>query len=383
MTRGKHSPIGLDIGARWIKALQISRTGRDEQVCAAVRLRRAAATPELGHDEADALLGVLHRRGFVGSRAVLSASHEKLVRHAFELPPRDSGAPVAMLARAELARTGRIDPNAMEMCWWETPACARSTRGGAAAESGGGGPGGAPVYALGMSHADAGVLVDTLEDAGLAVVAIDAPTTACARAAAQSPQYPALGGLILVEIGWSTVCIAAFAEGVPVYERLLEDSGIGRVVSRVITELKVSPEVAEHIVNSTGRAPQPAAQAPEPETTDRRQEPELLGVARKLISAQFDTLFDEIRASVSYAARRFAGHGGGGAASPTVFVGGGCGVAGVADRIESAFGQTARALAPDACVPFCPSAAHASADPSFMCALGLALHDGSHPGDAA
>ncbi len=118
MKHHRFSPIGLDVGSRWIKAVQISHTRDGLEVCAATRLRRTRTTPELGPAEADSLVGVLSRQGFQGERFVLSAPQGRLLRLGFELPPRESGAPLAMLARAELARVGKCDQTAMEMCWW-------------------------------------------------------------------------------------------------------------------------------------------------------------------------------------------------------------------------------------------------------------------------
>lgn len=398
MTR-KRSPIGLDVGSRWIKAVQVARGRQGVEIVAAAKVRRFVGSPEIDRAEADALLGVLNRQGFEGSRVVLAAPHEHLIRQGFDLPPRESGAPVGMLARAEMARVGRCAPDAMEMCWWETPAWARLGRGsggpgdaanaGGAATGGGAGSAGAPVYAIAMPHAAAVAMMDALEECGLRVIAIDAPTTAAFRAVERSNGRAEEGGApavsnggVLVELGWSTVCVSAFAGGVPVYERLLDDEGFGRVVARIRTELKVADEVAEHLVERVGLAA--AAQAGPSDVAsadrDRRQEPELLAAARKMISSHVDGLLDGVRASIAYAARRFA-VGGGDDGPPVCIVGGGCMIPGLQDRLRQNLSAAARVVRPGACVPCAAESAVAASDPSFVCALGLALHDGSHPGD--
>ncbi|MBX3385778.1 MAG: hypothetical protein KF768_04340 [Phycisphaeraceae bacterium] len=387
MNIGRRSPIGLDVGSRWIKAVQVARTRDGERIVAATRLRRSPSSHGAGMDsaEADALLGVLHRQGFNGQEVVLSAPHDLLIRHGFDLPPRESGAPVAVLARAELARIGRCVPAAMEMCWWETPSWARAGRAGGGAAPNATEGGGIPVYALGMAHESATALLDGLEESGWRVVAVDAPTTAAARAVERGATGGRLAfgaGMLLVEIGWSTVCISAFAGGVPVYERLLDERGLSRLADKLRTDLKVTPEVCEHLVESVGLTDaRPNSLDPAANATDRRQEPELLGVARKIIAAHADGMIDDIRASVSYASRRFVIGADAGSGAPVGFVGGGCVIPGLGERLSNAIGASASVIAAGQCVQCLPEAARAAGDPSFVCALGLALHDGSHPGD--
>ena len=103
--RGSHrtprlSPIGLDIGAAEIRAVQLCRqTAGNAVVCSAVFPRQTEPGPSrpLEPREAAWIAGVLHRRGFVGNRVSVFAPHGSCSSQIVDLPDRDSGAPADII----------------------------------------------------------------------------------------------------------------------------------------------------------------------------------------------------------------------------------------------------------------------------------------------
>src|SRR5690606_26804280 len=122
------SPIGIDVGARSIKAAQLGRAGRAWGVRTLARLTRS--TPGLpGAAEAVRLADSLGRLGFQGRRVVLAVPEDRLLTSVFELPPRSSGAPLEQMAIMELARSVRRDARSLEAACWEVPAPTRAGAG--------------------------------------------------------------------------------------------------------------------------------------------------------------------------------------------------------------------------------------------------------------
>lgn len=109
------SPIGVDVGERCMKALQFSRGGGKWRISAAAGMKREHQGAGITGQEVRRLREQLTESGFRGNRLVLAVPGEKLLTGIMELPPADSGAPLEMLARSELARMHKCDPQSFEM----------------------------------------------------------------------------------------------------------------------------------------------------------------------------------------------------------------------------------------------------------------------------
>jgi hypothetical protein len=118
--------IGVDVGDRWMVASQLVGHGGAKAVLgASVRLARAASGPLL-EQEALLLGQTIAHAGFVGSRIVVCAPDAALLPAVLELPPRSSKAPIDQLARLEVARIHRREPEAFDLAMWDLPATDRT-----------------------------------------------------------------------------------------------------------------------------------------------------------------------------------------------------------------------------------------------------------------
>ena len=122
MLRKRFGYIGLDIGSRHIKAVQVARGKSQPRIEAAAVIPFVSPEPALDADCVRRLRDVLARQGFRGNQVVIVAPANKLHVEMLDLPPRHSGAPVDQLARAEMMRLGKLEANAFEMATWDLPA---------------------------------------------------------------------------------------------------------------------------------------------------------------------------------------------------------------------------------------------------------------------
>lgn len=352
------SPIGLDIGWREVRAVQVKRAVGGMgggKIRAGACLARAVPGAEPTVQEMTRVLGALRRQGFVGDRVVACVPANKTLSAVLELPARSSGAPLDMIAKQELARTARRDANEIEMHWWELP-----PQGGVAVRGAG-----TSALALGCSHADATALLDALEpaegggSATLDVLALDAAPAALVRAC----------GSMIAGTGKMTAILNVLPEaaqvlivsgGTIVYERTLAEAGLRLLVSGIANQLSSDEEAADFMLREHGcREPGVGEEDPAAE-------------ARALIAAHADALASEILASLNYASRRFDAATGSGAAKLLV-VGSGADIPGLTERIGARAGLETVMARADA---LCPSAGVGASvlGPGAVLALGLALH---------
>src|SRR5262245_56752970 len=99
--RSSTSPIGLDIVARQVKAVQLKQTGNDGgaawRLCAMASIPRSAEG-DVSAEEAKRIADVLDRRGFRGCEVVLAVPSEKLLATNLELPVRTPQMPFEQIA---------------------------------------------------------------------------------------------------------------------------------------------------------------------------------------------------------------------------------------------------------------------------------------------
>lgn len=364
------SPIGLDVGSRTVKAVQLGRDrwGTGEwRVTAAAEVPRHDVTPQasganpgkspavppfaLSAAEVRRLMGTLERQNFSGGDVVLAVPNERVVSSMLELPPRSSQAPIEQIARMEVARAHRFAPDSFEMGCWDLPAAARATKQ-------------TPVMAVACTHADAAAVMDPFEAEGLHVAALDVRAAALARACAPLLRDDAAGITGIVDLGWASATLSLMHQGVAIYGRTLGDSGIGKLYHTLATRLALDVDVIDYLLAESGLAGAPAhGSAPAPgagkvKPTD----------AAGLIAAHFEAAVQELQVSLSYAQHQYPNT----PLSRLLVVGGGGCIRGVTEHLRSALGIETKAAAPADVAAHTPAVAAQCASPALTAALGLA-----------
>ncbi|MFB3890803.1 MAG: hypothetical protein ACE15C_02140 [Phycisphaerae bacterium] len=228
------APIGVDIGARHIRAAQVIG-GR---LSAAGSIPRTGPADALEERELGRLGDMLRHEPFRGRTVVLAAPAGKLLTGIMELPPRASGAPIDQLARTELARRHNADASALETACWDLPSPARAANR-------------TYVMAVAYAQADAEALLNIVEAQGLNVQAIDVQSAAAARACA--PLLEEVGGTgAILDLGWSSARLVLIHQHVVVYERILPKGGVEGLARIVAARRNVDVAIAEHLLAEDG-----------------------------------------------------------------------------------------------------------------------------------
>lgn len=348
--RTSMSMVGVDIGTRWVKAAQLRRVGRSWRLHAAAKIERplpdrvslASGPPAWTADEAMRLGDVLERSGFHPAGLNVAAPREMLLATTLELPARSSGAPIEQIARAELARSGKCDAASMEMAMWDLPAAARSQAG-------------TPVMAVALPS-DRGEQIAAAFDSGAwEVHAIDFRPVGLARAV-----RPWLGngvGVVL-EFGWDATLISLISAERVVFQRSLEDLGLGRLHGQMVLRTGLAVADIDAALNP-----------PDTEACGHRASSILMS-CRALIADHMERLGTELSRSLGYAQHRHANT----AVTGLCLVGDGGLISGVRERLSAAAGLEARVVTPES-VAICKSIpARLAGDPAMAAAVGLAMN---------
>lgn len=360
LSRLRLSSIGLDVGDRWIKAVQLARTGpsRPWRIAAAVRFRRRG--PALDGDEIERLEGVLHRRGFTGRRVVVAAPPRSLTCAAITMPPASSGAPLDQIAKAELARIARREPSAVEVGWWPVPAPA----GGRQHES-------THAMAAACARAEVESLVARFDAGGLEVEAMDAPAWALARAARAMLHADGLRPELcaVLDLGHTLANLVVLRDGVPVYERQLEDMGVAALENELRKAQGVGEEVVAHLIERIGAAGPAravaASSAPESAALqDTVEDDEGFGAVGEYLAR----VGREVAASVAYLAHRYPAW----PVESIICAGGGSLIPGACERLARESGVPARAATLAGLAR--PESSQPADDAGLFFAAGLALY---------
>lgn len=309
-------PIGLDIGARLIKAAQLGRKrGRDVVRATAIIGRSHPDTP-IDRDEARRLIRVLSQQGFVGRSIVLATPSERLMSSAIDMPPRESGAPYDMIASQEFARLQRQEPGRFELAWWDVPKPARAST--------------AKVMAVGCAHADSNPILDVFTSCGFDVAALEFGIGAAVRAS-RDVIGTAAGMSAVIDMGWSSARLALIHGGVVVFERTLANSGMVALHNRVSKKLVVEPAEADVLIQSVGLTDSHITGA----TVDSRVQA-VAPLLRPILTSHLDDIAKELVASFEYAAHQYPN------AQPhrLVLIGGGGGIPGVTEYLDGRVSPT-------------------------------------------
>ncbi len=304
-------PIGLDVGERHVKAVQCSRRKGGLRVEAAACLPRLHTGPTVTRDEVQRLRRELPELGFRGEGVILAVPHEKLLTGIMELPPEDSGAPLAILARSELARMHRCDPQGFEMACWSLPAPARASN---------------TTFVMGAActHRDADRLLDLFEDENFAVERLEIQARALVRACL--PMLHDTDGVAgVLDLGWSAGRLILVYHDTLVYERKLAKSGLAALILARADATNTRPPQIEHMLADGQIALDDGAES-------ERGSP----------AAWARGMVDEMRTPLSYLANQYSGA----RLERLLLVGGGARVAGLADHLAGQLECAVQTVAP-------------------------------------
>lgn len=356
--RKSRSAIGLDIGARRVKAVQLepsTASGSGWRMAASACVSRSAVGQPLTGDEIFRLAGTLDRLGFTGNRVVLAAPADKVFSGMLELP-RAGQIPLEQIARVELARTNKVSPESFEMGCWELPVSARAGKA-------------AHVIALGYPHAEATQLLDLVESAGFDVVALDIRSCALARACGGIVAPPP-GITAMLDLGWASASLVLAYSGMVVYVRALAEAGINRIYDALAKRLKLEADLADYLVGEVGLSDLSAASSDdadddEPDDHDR---PALPSEARSLLANYADGLVRELLVSFSYVARQYTD------ASVTrlLLMGAGASIPGLGVHLAKELALETTPVAPKDLTECPPARLESCSSPELTPAVGLA-----------
>jgi type IV pilus assembly protein PilM len=358
--RALRSPIGIDVGRRAVKAVQLERVGKRSAGAGALGGWRVAATAVMTRadgasgpmtpTEVRQFAAALDRKSFLGNDVVLAAP-DGLLSSVLELPPMSGDAPIELIARIELARTHKCPPDSFEMGYWDLPTVARAQKA-------------TTVMAVALPHAACDPVLDAFDLEGLNVCGVDVRSCALARACAGLTDTTGFNAL--VDLGAASAELILLFRGAVIYTRSLPEAGIHRLRDAVAARLKVEREVAEYLLSHVGLAGDDAAGDGEQDVVPS----DLPADGRSLIVGHFDAIAQELAASFSYAVHQYRDA----AVSRLLVVGGGGGVPGVAQHLTAATGIEAAVASPATLAALNPTQAETCASPSMTAALGLALY---------
>lgn len=160
--------IGIELSQRSVRLAQLRFDAGRASLHAVAEFRRLGPDSSLA-DEAARIAGVLRRTGFVGVRLAVCLAPNQVLASEMELPPIASGAPVEMLAAAELGRAYKQDPASLEVAVWQIPVPARQA-------------GATTCMAAACSHETSNTIAAAFEGVGLDVRRVEPREIALARA---------------------------------------------------------------------------------------------------------------------------------------------------------------------------------------------------------
>lgn len=327
--------LAISINLRTISAAQVTRRG---VVRAAIRVQRPVgcdAGTRLLPGEGRLLLDAMDRSGFRSEPADVVVDQAAMTG-VYEVPPRSSGAPIARLAKAELARAHRVDPSQIEAAVCEAPRPASSRAGGQD-----------HVLAIGLAR-DAVVpaLLD-LDHAGLEPRRATVAHVALLNGAMQQAGVAEAIGVL--DLAWSGAHLSVglrddtvdrWAGVTPCFVRHVAEASLGKVVAAAASRLGDSPAAGLEALGLLGSAGGFEDDDPPGIEAARR----VAGAVRPCITQYLDALGVEVGRSIAYVAHRHPW-----APVMRLFVcGEGAALIGVCDRLAADLGIEVSPLFPAA-----------------------------------
>jgi Tfp pilus assembly PilM family ATPase len=349
------SLIGVAVDSRCLKAVQLlgASAGRRSarasasaaRLAAAIRLPRVAVGDTVSRAEVAELCGAMARQGFAGTRIVLGVPETKIVTGILELPPRASGAPLADIARLELASMNGYDAAQAETVSWDLPPSPRLKNA-------------TQAMAVSCRHADAEALIEVFEGAGLQVVALDSPVHALVRAC--RPRVSPTGLTGILELEWDSAVLILLLRGVVIYRWSMAEASVRHLVKALGAGLSLDEAVAEPLLADVGLVP--------PADVDAALAEAVAASIRK----HLDRVVESIASPLQYAGQQYPGT----SVDNLLVVGGGAAIPGVAGYLQSRVAGQVKVIGPADLLTCPPALAEKSHDPALVGAVGLAQFEG-------
>ncbi|MCE7973207.1 MAG: hypothetical protein DYG92_02605 [Leptolyngbya sp. PLA1] len=333
-----YSPIGLDLDGRWLRLAQTVRVNGRERLHAAARVERLGSGA-LDRREAEFISNLIDWHGFQRAPLVVGLPRAAAVSAALELPPVVGGAPAAQIARLELARSARCEPDEIDAAFWPVPAPARSGEG-------------LHVLAVGARRALIGDMLDALDGAGLRVAALDTREWGLVRGGGAWVQGAGLR--CLIEVGWEATTLVLSISGTIVFTRVMELSGLARLFEVVCQRRGIATPIMDALLE------RPESQA----------SAHLWEQCTPTLRDFSEALLPEIRRSLAYIGQRHPGV----EVTGALLCGDGAAIPGLAAAVGAAGGVACRIVSPADVIAMPEGAGRACASPGMVCALGLSMH---------
>ncbi len=346
-TQSTLTPIGLDVGTRYIKAVQAHRTGDAWRVSAAAAMPRATPGVPIGYEEIAVLMDLLDRQGFIGNDAVLAVPNDFLITSILDLPVRSESAPIDQIARMEMARLYKREPDSFQMACWALPQAARGS------DTTG-------VMATACPHDQAEKLLDAIEPAGLNVVALE--TASCTLARVCQPLWADNDGLSgVLDLGWHAAHAVIMHQGNVIYERVIPEAGIELLHQQITKRTGLDEAVVGRLLSHHG--------------VDAGDSPLEKGNGQALswtsaTGSYAETVTQELNRSLSYAAHRYPNA----ATQGVALTGGGAMKPWLVQEVEKAAGVTLHQASLNVLAACDTHLSEPGGSTLFTKALGLAQH---------
>ncbi len=165
----RRTPIGLDIGETFIRAVQLRRLNDRFVLTAAAQVERSAESKSRPDQLPSAIRAVLKQASFSGRAAVTALNAPEVEFHVLDLPAavlRSSPQEAKQMVHFEIGRLSNEQPGNVETRHWPLPSSTGST-----------------ANAIGVSAGREAVvrLVDVCSEAGVSCSSVDASATALVR----------------------------------------------------------------------------------------------------------------------------------------------------------------------------------------------------------
>ena len=193
--------VGVDIGARTMRAVALSQEGNTYRLHAMVETARVPNHPVPTPQDVERLIHALERQNIDGSRMTVAIPYDRLLSAIVELPPRSSGAPIETLDRAELAKG--IDGQ-HEVHVWDLPPGRRARA--------------SEYFAIGLPHIAANELLAPFLRNGVEVEALEPEASALMRITGANSR-------VVLVAGARTIGIYAYEASTTLFTRTIELSG--------------------------------------------------------------------------------------------------------------------------------------------------------------
>jgi len=343
------SPIGIDLGAGWIKAAQLIRHSHGQwQLAAAAATRREQPDQPPTDQQIDHLIALLQRQGLTGRQVVLAAPPETMHMDMLTLPPRSSGAPIDEIAHMELARMHKLEPAAVQTDLWDLPQPARGREA-------------AYVMVAGCEHDRAHELLAPFERHGLDVTGLDCHAWAVLRAC-RALLAPAPEITTILDVGWSAASLVVVHEQTVVYERLLDNGGTQHLHQILARHLNLSDEAIDHALGDM------ATRTP---TDDQENPNPLMAELRGMVAAHFLGLAEQLQAAFAYVTHQYPQtH-----VARLLLVGGGAAACHLDEQLSETLGTTVQTVRPSDIVTVDSPAMLPQPQTALASAIGLAMYD--------